>query len=240
MEKEKTYTIYTDASFDAQTKLGTYAVIIMQENIVIKMIAKKCRIQLNNSIECEIFAIYQAINIILSCYIKKNKIQKFKIKTDCIGAKEFFVDQNYNMKIFKNEKDLLDIIKNKYKQICRKLLRSGCSFTLKWVPRNANKIAHKYSYLVFKRLKKINSKNEILTIDLNLFITILTTFNKKQCEIILHLINNANQQKIIIITQKQIAEFLNIPISTINKSFNELIELNIIEKVKNGKYALLI
>ena len=38
MENEKIYTIYTDASFDEETKLGTYAIVIMQENKIVKTI----------------------------------------------------------------------------------------------------------------------------------------------------------------------------------------------------------
>ena len=32
MEEEKAYEIFTDASFDDVTKVGTYAIVIMQEN----------------------------------------------------------------------------------------------------------------------------------------------------------------------------------------------------------------
>lgn len=72
MEKESTYVIYTDASFDDFTKIGTYSIIIMKDNKIKKRIAKRCRIQLNNATESEIFAIYHAITIILNCYIKDN------------------------------------------------------------------------------------------------------------------------------------------------------------------------
>ena len=40
MEQEKAYEIFTDASFDDETKLGTYAIVIIQEKKVIKSIAK--------------------------------------------------------------------------------------------------------------------------------------------------------------------------------------------------------
>ena len=32
METQKTYEIFTDASFDAIAKVGTYAIVIMQDN----------------------------------------------------------------------------------------------------------------------------------------------------------------------------------------------------------------
>ena len=51
MEKESTYVIYTDASFDDFTKIGTYSIIIMKDNKIKKRIAKRCRIQLNNATE---------------------------------------------------------------------------------------------------------------------------------------------------------------------------------------------
>lgn len=73
MEKEVTYVIYTDASFDDFTKIGTYAVIIMQENKILKRTAKRCRIQMKSATECEIFAVYQAIKIVLNNYVKNEK-----------------------------------------------------------------------------------------------------------------------------------------------------------------------
>lgn len=240
MEREKTYIIYTDASFDTVAKLGTYAIVIMQENTVIKVISKKSRIQMNNSTECEIFAIYQAINIILSCYINKNKMQKFRIKTDCAVARDFFIRSDIKLDLFQNNIELSNTMKQMYKTANKKLSKNGCSFTLKWVPRESNKIAHKYSYSAFKKIKVTNYENEILVIDKKTFFEILTKFNKREYEIMMYLCNNSNKQKLILMTQKQISKSLNISISAINKSIKELITLNIIEKVKNGKYAILI
>lgn len=240
LEKEKTYSIYTDASFDDITKIGTYAIIIMQENVAIKTIAKKCRIQMSNAIECEIFAIYQAINVILSTYIKKDKMQKFKIKTDCMVARDFFIEADISTRIFKNKSELSITMKKIYERICKKLSKKGCSLTLDWVSRNSNKMAHKHSYAAFQRLKLVNDKNEILIIDKNSFMEVLTKLNKKQCEVIVFLLKISSEQKTISRTQKDIAESLEMPVTSINKIFQELIRLNIMEKVKNGIYALLI
>lgn len=240
MEKEKTYIIYTDASFDAVSKLGTYAIVIMQENTVIRVISKKSRIQMSNSTECEVFAIYQAINIILSCYINKDKMQKFRIKTDCVVARDFFIKSDIKSALFQDNIELSNTMKQIYKIVNKKLSSNGCSFTLKWIPRGSNKIAHKYSYSAFKRIKVANYKNEVLVIDKKAFFEILTKFNKKQSEIIIYLYNNSNNQNVILMTQEQISRSLNMSISAINRSIKELINLNIIEKVKNGKYAVLI
>ena len=240
MEQESKYIIYTDASFDDITKLGTYAIVIMQENKIIKVISKKCRIKLENSLECEIFAIHQAINIILSCFFDKNKLQKFYIKTDCSMAREFFINKNKNNKIFTKNLEMFVIMKMKYEKISKKLARNKCSFQIKWIPRKANKIAHKYSYSTFQKLKVIDEKRELLLIDKKVFIELLIKFNKNQYKIIIYLINISNRERLINMTQKEIANNLNMSICEINKSFKVFMNLNILEKVKNGKYALLI
>ena len=36
LEKESTYVIYTDSSFDDFTQIGTYVIIVVQENKVLK------------------------------------------------------------------------------------------------------------------------------------------------------------------------------------------------------------
>lgn len=50
---------------------------------VIKSIAQKCNIQLESSTECEVFAIFRAINIIEGSLLKKKIAQKFWLRTDC-------------------------------------------------------------------------------------------------------------------------------------------------------------
>lgn len=89
MEQEKAYEIFTDASFDDETKIGTYAIIIVQEKKVIKSIAKKCNIQLESSTECEVFAIFRAINIIEGSLLKKNS-SKVLAKNRLLCSKRFF------------------------------------------------------------------------------------------------------------------------------------------------------
>jgi len=162
MEEEKAYEIYTDASFDAETKLGTYAIVIIQENNIVKVIAKKCTIQLNKSTECEIFAIFQAINIILSNLLNQSKIQKFRIRTDCSSARDFFTVENNKTKNFKQNSAIVELMKSMYKKVCQKLSRKGCSFKLRWIPRESNKAAHKYAYAALQKIKNNNIKNQIL------------------------------------------------------------------------------
>ena len=192
---------------------------------------------MNNSIECEIFAIYQAINLILSCYINKGKIQKFRVRTDCEVAREFFIEKN-DKKIFQNNLE----IKNIYRKICIKLSKYSSSFKIKWIPRNTNKIAHNHSYATLKKLKNNsnNLANEIILIEKKSFLEILTKITKKESRIIIYLFENLNEQKIISITQKELSKYLNLSITTINNLFKKLIALNVVEKVKNGKYAILI
>jgi len=241
MNEEENFIIYTDASFDEKNKIGTYGIIVTKDNNKIKTITKKCRIQMNNSIECEIFAIYQAINLILSCYINKEKIQKFRVRTDCEVAREFFIEKN-DKKIFQNNLEIKDEIKNIYRKICIKLSKYSSSFKIKWIPRNTNKIAHNHSYATFKKIKNNSNNlvNEIILIEKKIFLEMLTKITKKESRIIIYLFENLNEQKSISITQEELSKYLNLSITTINNLFKKLIALNVVEKVKNGKYAILI
>lgn len=240
MEQEKVYEIYTDASFDDKTKIGTYAIVIMQEKKVIKSIAKKCNIQLESSTECEIFAIFRAINIIEGSLLKNKTAQKFLLRTDCSVARDFFIEKNNNIRIFKTNGELLNTIKKSYARIKKRLTKKDCSFKLKWIPRGDNKVAHKYSYSAFQKLKQTNYKKDIILIDKESFLELLQKFNSIQCKVIIYLFKISNEDKFIIKTQTEIARSLEIPISYINKIFKELIKLNVLEKIKNGKYSLTI
>ena len=242
MNSEESFIIYTDASFDEKNKTGTYGIIVTKDNSKIKTITKKCRIQMNSSIECEIFAIYQAINLILSSYINKDKIQKFRIRTDCEVARDFFLEKYDSKNIFTNSADIKTDIRKIYRKTCIKLSKYSSSFKIKWIPRQANKTAHKYSYATFKRLRNhtTNPTNEIILMERKNFFEIITKITKKESEIIIYLFNNSNEQKIISVTQEELSKSLNISITTINNVMKKLINLNIIEKIKNGKYGILI
>ncbi len=240
MEQEKVYEIFIDASFDDETKVGTYAIVIIQEKKIIKSIAKKCNIQLESSTECEIFAIFRAINMIEGSLLKRKVAQKFWLRTDCIIARDFFVEKNNNIKIFERNEELLNTIKKSYERIKKRLTKKDCSFKLKWIPRGANKLAHKYSYSAFQKLKQTNYKKDIILIDKESFLELLQKFNSRQCKVIIYLFRISNEDKFILKTQKEIAKSLKIPISYINKIFQELIKLNILLKIKNGKYSLTI
>lgn len=101
-------------------------------------------------------------------------------------------------------------------------------------------MAHKWSYITFQRLRGYNEKKEVLLIDQSSFFEILLNGKREQNEIIKYLFCNSDEHKIILKTQKEMSNALNMPISRINKNLNNLIELDIIEKIKNGKYAILI
>lgn len=240
MESQKTYEIYTDASYDNVTKLGTYAIVIMQENEIVKIIAKKCNVQLENSTECEVFAIFQAINLIQGSLLKKNITQKFWLRTDCVVARNFFIENKSKIKVFENNLTLLNIIKQTCERIKKALSKKDCSFRIKWIPREINKVAHKHSYSAFQKLKVQNNKNDIILIDKNSFFELLQILNSNYYKVILYLFQNSNEEKLILKTQSQIAQILEISTHNINKIFKQLIKLNILGKIKNGKYILLI
>lgn len=240
MEKQKTYEIFTDASYDNVTKLGTYAIVIMQENKIVKIIAKKCNVQLENSTECEVFAIFQAINFIQGSLLKKNIIQKFWLRTDCVVARDFFIEDENKIKVFEHNLTLLDTIKQNYERIKKALSKKDCSFRIKWIPREINKVAHKHSYSTFQKLKIQNNKNDIILIDKDSFLELLQILNSNYYKVISYLFQNSNEEKFILKTQNKIAQTLELSTHNINKIFKQLIKLNILGKVKNGKYILLI
>ena len=227
METQKIYEIFTDASFDDVAKVGTYAIVIMQEKKILKIIAKKCNVQLENSTECEVFAIFQAINLIQGSLLKKNITQKFWLRTDCVVARDFFIENENKIKVFEKNLTLSNTIKQTYERIKKALSKKDCSFRLKWIPREINKVAHQHSYSAFQKLKIQNNKNDIILIDKYSFLELLQ-------------ILNSNEEKLILKTQSEIAKTLEISTYNINKIFKQLIKLNILGKIKNGKYILLI
>lgn len=126
MEVQKVYEIFTDASYDDVTKVGTYAIVIMQENKVVKIIAKKCNVQLENSTECEVFAIFQAINLIQGSLLKKNMIQKFWLRTDCVVARDFFIEDKNKVKVFESNLTLSNkLMKESNKHYLKKIVVLG-------------------------------------------------------------------------------------------------------------------
>ena len=240
MKKTKKYNIYTDASFDKKSNIATYSIVIMSENKILKSYSKKSRIEIKNSTEIEVFAVYQAMNLILSCYIRKNENQIFCINTDCMQVPIFF-ENNKKMKIFKNNESIKEDMLKTYNVICRKLSKNNCNFTLKYISRDLNKIAHKQTYSMFKRIKKVNkinvSKEDIL-INKKVFCEILSSFDKKQTSIIIYLLNMSNEEGLIEMTQSNIANNVKVSITTTSKTIKKLNELKILEKIKNGKYLL--
>ena len=127
--------------------------------------------------------------------------------------------------------------------IFTKLSRKNCSFSLKWIKRDLNKIAHKQSYNMLKRVRKVNKLNtskEDVLIDKKIFCKILSNFDKKQISVFLYLLNMVEQDGLIVMTQKILAENLNVSILVVNETIKELRQFGILDKVKNGKYLLLI
>lgn len=103
-----------------------------------------------------------------------------------------------------------------------------------------NKVAHKHSYLAFQKLKIQNNKNDIILIDKYLFLELLQILNSNYYKVISYLFQILNEEKLILKTQREIAKTLEISTYNINKIFKQLIKLNILGKIKNGKYILLI
>lgn len=243
MQRIIKYDIYTDASFDNQSKIATYAIVVMFENKILKSFSKASKIEIKNSTEIETFAVYQAINLILSCYINKNQNQIICINTDCAQVPDFFQNKKSKVKIFQNNSEMIETMKKAYNVVKTKLSGENSHFILKWISRDMNKIAHKQTYNMLKRVRKIknfeNTKEDIL-INKSIFCSLLSNYDKNQYLILVYLLNILDNEGLIKITQKVVSEQLNLTLSIVNKKFKQLIELKVLEKVKNGRYMLLI
>lgn len=235
---EEKYEIYTDASFEDNAKIGTYSVVVKKEEKIVKTVSRKCRIKLKNAKECEIYGVYQALKIIEKL-IKKNKKQEFLVKTDCLSAKNYF-SENKKTKMFKENIKLSEDIKNTYKNLKNRLNNEDEIFKIKWISRNRNKIAHKYSYSVFKKIIVPLYNNNLALIDKKKIKEFLQKFDSTKCKVLIYLNLIKDEEKLIKKTQKEIAKALELPSSNINTIFKELIKLNMLTKMRKGKYKLLL
>ena len=242
MEKEKIYEIYTDASFDDETKLGTYAIVVMENKKIIKTFAKKCKIKVTNSLECEVYAVFQAMNLIVSNLSNEEEHKKFLLKTDCISAKEFFTCKGQKIKIFKENIAFYNTMKQMNNKIKQKLKDKGDHFEINHILRADNKVAHKHSYSFFKSLKKKipEKKKESIIIKRQDFLELLQHIDSNCSKVIIYLFKVSNDENLILKTQKDIAIIIGISNGAINKIFKSLMNLNILEKIQKGKYLLLL
>ena len=232
MPKIIKYDIYTDASFDNQSKIATYAIVVMFENKILKSFSKASKIEIKNSTEIEVFAVYQAINLILSCYINKNENQIICINTDCAQVPDFFQNKKSKVKIFQENEKMIENMKKAYTVVSTKLSK-----------KNLNKVAHKQTYNMLKRVRKVKNVRNIkedLLISKNVFCSLLSNCDKNQYLILIYLLNVLDNECLVKITQKEVSEKLKINLSIVNTNFKKLIEMEILEKIKNGIYMLLI
>lgn len=239
MQSKEVYEIYTDASYECISKIATYALVITKKKKIKNIISERIFINLDNSTECEIFAIYQAIIIIKEKLYKNKSGVRFILKTDCTTVKDFF-NENKKVKLFKNNISLHNKIKETYQKCKEMLLKSGNTFKLKCISRNINNIAHKYSYAIFRNFRKNMKYEECIWIEKKSFLKLLQEINSKQIKVIIYLFQMSNSENIIFKTQSQIADELGMNITFVNKTFKKIAEMKLIEKVKNGKYALLV
>lgn len=228
------YEIYTDASFDDETKIGTYSIVITKDKKIIKAFGKECKVNLDGSAECEIFAMFQAMNIIEGSLINRNENQDFLLYTDFNGARDFFLLGKKKVKTFKKNGELKNRMRKTFKRI-KENLNYGCSFEIKWISRENNKAAHQYAYRAFKRYKK-----NISLFDSRALESVLEKSDAKRYKVFIYLYLIKNEEKIILKTQKEISKALEFSISCINKIFKELIKLKMLKKIRNGKYQLLL
>lgn len=141
------YTIYTDGSFNPNSKLGVSAVYILnhKQETIQKMMEYKV---VKNPTQIEYEAINHAVQFVM-IRKRKEKIEKIKIISDCKSVcdslnegkmikgieKESMIHLLYTIQMLKKEQNL--------------------KFQLKYVSRNHN-LAHECCYQRLKKLEKVS------------------------------------------------------------------------------------
>ena len=72
------------------------------------------------------------------------------------------------------------------------------------------------------------------------YFKLLQDYNSNYYKVISYLFQISNEERLILKTQSEITKTLEISTYNINKIFKQLIKLNILGKIKNGKYIILI
>lgn len=229
------YEICTDASYDYERKVSTYGMVVTKNNKPIKKMSKRTNILILTSIESEIFAIYQAMKFVDS-EINTKKPKEIVIKTDCIEARNFFLHRKVN--VFKNNADVKKLILNQYKKLCRIYYGNGNNFKIIWISRKINKDAHNIAYSKMLRARKKHIANCI--VKKGNFIEYLIKFTKNQYEILNYFIISSDSENIVFTTQNELSNNFKISNGSISKCMRFLFYLNILDKVKNGKYQILL
>ena len=165
------------------------------------------------------------MNVIESNLIKQINNKKIMIKTDCSGAKQILEDI-----------ELYNKIKETYRRILVKANTYNKEFSVQWIPRDQNKKAHKCAYKALQNLK-MQGCNAIIT-EKKTLLKVLKKFKTKQCKVLIYLCLIANENKEVIRTQRDVAKALGATASSICIIYKELISLNILKKICNGKYLL--
>lgn len=235
---ENTYEIFTDASFDDVIKLATYSVVIMKNKKLLKAFAKKVKVEIFNSTEGEIFAIFQVMLIIESDIMQDEKVEKIYLSTDASAAKDFFKEKAQT-KIFKENLKLCSEIKKTYSRINNKMKEKNICFELRHISRKKNKIVHRYSYKVFQSCKKQDPISNIMK-KKNELVQFYEKIGLKMGKVLIYLFLISSEDKMIERTQSEIAKALNISNTNINKIFYKLRELKVLEKKGNGRYSLIL
>lgn len=174
------------------------------------------------------------MNVIESNLIKRINNKKIMIKTDCSGAKQIL--ESPNGRIFKQDIELYNKIKETYRRILVKANTYNKEFSVQWIPRDQNKKAHKCAYKALQNLK-MQGCNAIIT-EKRTLLKVLKKFKTKQCKVLIYLCLIANENKEVIRTQRDVAKALGATASSICIIYKELISLNILKKICNGKYLL--
>ena len=237
------FEIYTDASFDDNSKLATYAVIVTKEEKILEVFSKRCKLDVQKSTEVEIFGIYQAISLILTKYLNQNKYQKFLIKTDCQAARDFFVNHQTELKAFEYNPEIAVMMLAVYQKLTKKLARKDCSFKIKWISEKDNRLAHQYTYQTFQTVKRnmqLLEENEIIVMEKRQLMKVMNELSKNQRKILSYLMEMKKENGMMKFDRQKIATTLDLSVPTVARTVSVFQKMNIIGMKYEERYEMLI
>lgn len=241
------FEIYTDASFDDNSKLATYAVVVTKEEKILEVFSKRCKLDVQKSTEVEIFGIYQAISLILTKYLNQNKYQKFLIKTDCQAARDFFVNNQTEVKAFEYNPEIAVMMSAVYQKLTKKLARKDCSFKIKWISEKDNRLAHQYTYQTFQTVKRNmqlveenKAENEIIVMEKKQLMKVMNELSKNQRKILSYLMEIKKENGMMEFDRQKIATTLDLSVHTVSRAVSVFQKMNILGMKHEERYEMLI
>lgn len=142
------YIIFVDGSFLEKTNFASCAIIIFNNNKLIRKIVVNITDKMKTSIEVELMAIKIAIKH-MTRIMRKVEVKKILIFSDCKSIVDVLNAQNKNRTFIKLNSNLYHYVHSTNILLLNK---EGLNFRIEYLPRKFN-VAHKYCTELLKKYK---------------------------------------------------------------------------------------